>query len=584
MFKSKYPISLKKRLELSIYLAPFKVTPWTYNFVLPWYPGYDIYDDGCTMIIHKYYQNPLTGGKKLYENKTFILQNPDCKPPSEPPTQLPLSGQKPILNCEGDHLRIWYPIAIRVHKEDSVWLRYDHLDATVYADLVNVKFPIGELRTALFTIQWRVVTKWATQMTGKRDPLYGYEHEKIDVPTRMHTIQYEVRRDEDGFYVIGDLTYGRRDNHTNTNRHYRVPTHYHGSFGIFETIQMFIGTNASGDYQAFTRDREAYTIQDQSQNTLTYLVEQYWDGKCFSQPTQFGEPPPVLNSDTCCPQNDKLLKAILKVVKENKKRIGEFPAEVPDSLVAEQPTPIEIKSIADFISYAIIQMDALVGQFPIEMEIADFDLTKQGDQPKEIKLPNIAETLAEIMGLLCVLKMESQVNVETGIKGLIEAGQTKQAATISADVALANSEYLGYNLKKISKEIALSFTPGKEKLDEFLKEKKIDYATYENGESNDLKDSLAPLLQMAAMYRAQNYVNLASDAAQTASQLRGILESPDKIAEEIKKQSDEQNFKQWRDEIEEGFSKDPKMPQSGIDKPYGKDRTERPRIRKLGEQ
>jgi hypothetical protein len=40
------------------------------------------------------------------------------------------------------------------------------------------------------------------------------------------------------------------------------------------------------------------------------------------------------------------------------------------------------------------------GQWQVEIDIKDSDITKEGDQKKQIKFPNLAESIAEFEGQL----------------------------------------------------------------------------------------------------------------------------------------------------------------------------------------
>ncbi len=293
----------------------------------------------------------------------------------------------------------------------------------------------------------------------------------------------------------------------------------------------------------------------------------------------------------CCPDNsniEQLLRLILKKIGSD-----DLPASVPTLLTDPTQGVRQIQNLAQFISYTVLQLDALTGKFPVEIEIEDADLTEQGNQPQRVKLPNIAETLAEIVGLLLVLRSESDATLSASIRTLIEAGSAKQAATIATEYAQANAEYLGYKGKQANRDLPMAFTPGKEKIDELLTETTIKYKGWENDDSENLNTHLAPLLELAAMWKAQNFRNLGTADPQEA--LLALLArggALSQLMENFKKEQEAANppdpntpkdpntWDGFLEQAEQGF-----IAQAGITDnlhPYGRDFERRPRIREIG--
>jgi hemerythrin-like domain-containing protein len=129
--------------------------------------------------------------------------------------------------------------------------------------------------------------------------------------------------------------------------------------------------------------------------------------------------------------------------------------------------------------------------------------------------------------------------------------------------------------------MALSFTPEKEKLDELLKEVELEYRGWENADKEDLNDQLAPLLELAAMWKAQNYRHIANGAVSILRQLLERGGQMPKDMDNVAGETGEDKWSQFLEEVEQGF-----IGQSGITDnlhPYGKDFERRPRVRKIGE-
>ncbi|HIK27955.1 MAG TPA: hypothetical protein IGR89_07765, partial [Oscillatoriaceae cyanobacterium M7585_C2015_266] len=310
------------------------------------------------------------------------------------------------------------------------------------------------------------------------------------------------------------------------------------------------------------------------------------------------EPPPIPRKRkmNCCPEIDyRLIKKFIDdsiakqyaLINENflnlKNLVGgeEYPVTVPEWLTQSSQN-ISITNLTQLLIYSIKQLDAFSGEFPIQIEMEDADLLQSGNQKKRISLPNIAETLAEVVGLLMTLRVESDANLSATIRGMIESGSAKQAAIVAGDYARANAEFLAYKGKQKNQKIPMAFTPGKERLDEILKETEISLKTWENDDPQDFTDAIIPILEMAAMWKAQNFQMVKSRTAkadllkslQIASELiRNPEQDPDK---------QDSNWNQFTEEAELGFISQPGI--SDTANPYGRSTSQRPRIRTIGKK
>ncbi len=267
---------------------------------------------------------------------------------------------------------------------------------------------------------------------------------------------------------------------------------------------------------------------------------------------------------------------------------AEFPVTVPEYLTDKVPKKINIQNLTQLLIYTIKQLDALCGEFPIEIKVDDSNLLEEGEQPKTITLPNIAETLAECMGLLTTLRIESDANLSATIRALIEAGSAKQLALIAGDYAKGNAEYLGYKGTQINEKVPMAFTPGKERLDEVLKESEINVKTWENTDKYDINDAFTPLLEMAAMWKAQNFEvvnprNTKSDLTTKLLGTAGLLDRLNQYKKAQKKNPDEpDDWSQFTEQVERGFTGESGI--SDTQNPYGRDFSQRPKIKDLGVQ
>lgn len=347
-----------------------------------------------------------------------------------------------------------------------------------------------------------------------------------------------------------------------------------GIYGQTELDLIEEGTDFYGKYYSYSSD------------FLTIRQEPY---EIFCAPYQFSPPPiPPPNKMSCCPnvrENDELLRLIAK-------RLGvtDYPVTVPKVLTDRSKGTETLENITRFTSYVVKQLDALSGKYPIEIEIKDTNITEEGDQTKTIKIPNMAEALAEVIGELLVLRTESDAILNTVIRCLTEAGAAKQSAIIALDYAKANAEFLAYKGKQVTKSVPFTFKPGEPELDKMLVNSEIEVKTFENDDSEDFKDIIEPILSMVAMYRAANFRNLGT--ADTTTSLKSLLSAfnafSSGIDEAIKTDNEARNpdnpiksdFDAFTESAERGFIDKPGITDAA--NPYNRPLEQRPQIREIG--
>jgi hypothetical protein len=152
--------------------------------------------------------------------------------------------------------------------------------------------------------------------------------------------------------------------------------------------------------------------------------------------------------------------SITGILRNTAKRIGtdSYPIEVPESLLqGTGDKTLKLQSNAEFMHWLTYQFDALVGQFPIDIEVQDIDPLKEGDQKKTITLPNIAEAIAEIYGLTIKTAVNQEVELNMLLRLAAEAIATKNAAVITQDYARANAQFLGYKANFKPRELQYNF-------------------------------------------------------------------------------------------------------------------------------
>ncbi|MCW5315635.1 hypothetical protein GTQ43_18000 [Nostoc sp. KVJ3] len=327
--------------------------------------------------------------------------------------------------------------------------------------------------------------------------------------------------------------------------------------GVILTKSGVLGADATAQWNSYNNGR-------------WYVVEVFPDSTCKLQNDINPPPPPNIEPQDCkCMCNDNLVKLLLQ-------RIGNLPATVPDNFASKTPKPITLDSLAEIAIWQAQQIDALAGQYPIPLTIKA-DPTDSNSKDQHLELPNQAEALAEILGLLVTTKRDTHATLVGIIKVLAESGMIKNLATQTYDVTHANAEFLGYKLEQVKRTIPSTFTPNGNNLAETFKETNIDITSYENKDSTDLQDDLKKLLQMAARWNAQNWRTIGANAAVSLAQnFMGNVDTVQNTHEAIKQET----FADFLKEVEQGFTHAEGV--TDANDPWGNPANEAPTVRQIG--
>ncbi|GAX37885.1 collagen-like triple helix repeat-containing protein [Nodularia sp. NIES-3585] len=196
--------------------------------------------------------------------------------------------------------------------------------------------------------------------------------------------------------------------------------------------------------------------------------------------------------------------------------LHKLPVSAPPSTmpkITRNPVNGEIVSITDwnkaeyqkitdnvsFQAYQYAQFKAVTGEFPLNISVEVEESGKIVE--KNIRIDNISDGIAELMGISLVVQDDLQLNTQLGMKSLIETAATKNAALISQDISLANAKYLGYQINRTPKTIKTLFTPGTQNIKEFIKESNQQIISYSH-RSGHLEHKLNTLLISAGITKA----------------------------------------------------------------------------------
>ncbi|NET38882.1 MAG: hypothetical protein F6K19_44040 [Cyanothece sp. SIO1E1] len=196
--------------------------------------------------------------------------------------------------------------------------------------------------------------------------------------------------------------------------------------------------------------------------------------------------------------------------------IADFPATVPASLLGSGPATTQIESLGELLAWLIQQFDALLGEWPIQVQL-DADAS-QGIQAAEIELANLAEAIAEIYGLTLNAGIDADNNTNMLVRALSELVGLKNMSQITQDIAFANSEYLGYRLQRTQREMAASVTPTQAaQFNQFLQNSTYEILSYENIDQHTVQDYLMKLMFAAGIIKANFFKGAAQDGAGNAA-------------------------------------------------------------------
>lgn len=307
-------------------------------------------------------------------------------------------------------------------------------------------------------------------------------------------------------------------------------------------------------------------------------------------------PPRKEKMDECCKETLKLLRAIHKGL-----GISKFPGKMPSTIIQTipkkggqpaEPPQVPVDDWVDLFMWNFKRDDERWGQWEIQIDVKDADLTKEGDQGRSIKFPNLAESVAEIEGQLLSLLTNVEALVAIQTKCLVESGMARQEAIKGYLASKAIIKYMAFKSTEIDVSVPMTFTAGAESISALIKESEGHIKGTDYVEKETLRDILLDLLQAAAVIRAVHWQKI-DTKTDTKSQLLGLLKGSVDLASSLskpkstnadgdaKKFDPAQNFEDFIDSAEDGFTNSTGI--TDIQNPYGKTRDRRPRIRQIGD-
>jgi hypothetical protein len=253
-----------------------------------------------------------------------------------------------------------------------------------------------------------------------------------------------------------------------------------------------------------------------------------------------------------------------------------------------EPPQIPIPDLVSLLNWTFERDDERWGQWVVQINVKDSDITKEGDQGKQVKFPNLAESLAEIEGQILSLTANVDALVAITTKNLVESGLGRQEAIKGYLAAKTIIKYMAFKTTEIDVDIPACFTPEAQTIHELVNESTIHFKGIDYTEKETLRDIYLDLLQAAAIIRAVHWqrIDTKKDTkGQILEQLRGIaglaisVKNPTPPGETKPKHTED--FEDFIDTVEDGFRN-----VTGVadpENPYNRTPDRRPRIRQIGE-
>jgi hypothetical protein len=224
-------------------------------------------------------------------------------------------------------------------------------------------------------------------------------------------------------------------------------------------------------------------------------------------------------------------------------------------------------------------MEALLGEFPIKLEIEDSDLMQVGDQTLELSFPNISECLAEILGLAINSKAVTEANLDASMRTLMETGSGRKLGISTHALLEAIQDYMGFSSRQKIIDVPFTFNPidavRTDKIADALKESTQKVKIEENADLDTLEKRLAAIMEGAAIIKAVHTRKLSPENVESWKEM--VKGSRDQVDDQ-KPEDEKDDFDEFLENVEQGWTT-----QTGNDptQPYDRGAEQRPRIRRL---
>jgi hypothetical protein len=182
--------------------------------------------------------------------------------------------------------------------------------------------------------------------------------------------------------------------------------------------------------------------------------------------------------------------------------------QVPKSLIdgAGSGSQQDLQSITELAVWQAIQLDGLLGQFPINIKIKDTDLSQQGNQEKTVKLWNISEALAELYAVSVKSSVVGDAQTQMLARLAAEAVATHAGVAVNQDYVQAIASYLGFASSTPPRKLKFAFDLTEpDSLDKLMKTVDKQIVGFQDDDKNTVQDYLEKLMFAAGIIKSVYY-------------------------------------------------------------------------------
>ncbi|MBE9202300.1 collagen-like protein, partial [Synechocystis salina LEGE 06099] len=290
---------------------------------------------------------------------------------------------------------------------------------------------------------------------------------------------------------------------------------------------------------------------------------------------------------------DKILDEKIKLLRQERGRTSDprlkklFDEAIADAQAEKEGnlTYRTLDNIPQQAAWAVKALDEILGSWPVAITLKDGNLLVAGDQSQEVRVPNISEALAELLGMEMLNQSATDLSVNMLVRILSETGVGRMQTIKNYYLLTALKDFAGINTKETTVPVPFSYNPvlqleNEEQAEhaDFLKGGEVEIDIEEFNEKHSLQKWLAKVDLTEAMCRAY----MTKKAKEPNEFLKYIKQLASVLGIEDEKDGKPDDFDNFLERVERGFTTD--AGNTLENKPYGRDYKYRPRINRLTKQ
>jgi 23S rRNA U2552 (ribose-2'-O)-methylase RlmE/FtsJ len=149
--------------------------------------------------------------------------------------------------------------------------------------------------------------------------------------------------------------------------------------------------------------------------------------------------------------------------------IDVFPLKLPASLIEKvdsnvmdivfdwfTPDEIRVNNVMSLLVYTLKYLDGVIGKWQQKIHIEDADAVKEGKQPKDVVLPDIANTLREITSVSTANHKALGLITDVCVKIITEVCNAKLDVAKTKLIVRDIQQFLSYTSRELAIEVPLS--------------------------------------------------------------------------------------------------------------------------------